>query len=460
MINRQLLNYLVGFLSGIEAEPQPDQRHLSHEYRLGTKEYIGYTRCPEEMRCYRIVIYPSDFFDISIYGTQAAEPKLPLSSWRGVPLLFGKAREEWTNGGQTLVIYADIIASAYYLLSRYEEMYRRSERDRHGRFLAKYSLPYRAGFLDRPIVDEYAEQLRLLITQHNLLDVGVQLEPRPHTFRKINLTHDIDQPYLYRGVKSFCRAVLRERRPLPEALRLCFGATSADRYNTFSTLLKANKRLRSATPKGLTDIIFFWKVPADHPLDKPNYSLRAPYMRSVLLMARRAGARSGLHCSYQAGLDPEYLSSQRQRLQRVLGEPIYCSRHHFLAQREPEDLHILYGAGIRHDYTMGYADVAGFRLGTCRPVKFINPNTRSLTELMLHPLTMMDVTLSRPDFMALDYKAALAYAKRLIERTAYHHGELNLLWHNEQFAPEVHPWLGRLYNELLDYIVQLHRKVK
>lgn len=452
MINRQLLHYLIGFLSGLESVPEPDQQHLSHEYRLGTKEYIGYTRRPDEMHRYRIVIYPSDFFDIGVYGTSAAEPRLPLAEWRGVPILFGEAREEWTNHGQTLIIYADIIASAYYLLSRYEEMYRRHERDEHGRFPGRLSLPYRAGFIDRPIVDEYAEQLRLIITEHNLLEVGVQLEDRPQTFRKINLTHDLDQPYAYRGVRSLVRATLRERKPIFEALRLAFGAATEDKYNTFATFLKENKRLRSQTPRALTDTIFFLKTPTDHPLDRPGYSLRTPYMRSVLALARRYGVKFGLHCSYLSGLDPEHLSDERQYLQRQLRQSIYCSRHHFLTQREPEDLHILYAAGIRHDYTMGYADVCGFRLGTCRPVKFINPNTRSLTELMLHPLTMMDVTLARPDYMGLDYDAALTYAQRLVDATARHHGELNLLWHNEQFAPSVHPWLGRLYHRLIDYI--------
>lgn len=452
MVNKQLLNYLIGFLSGIESVPEPDQLHLSHEYRLGTKDYIGYTRDWSQMSRYRIVIYPSSFFDIGVYGTEAAEPHLPLSSWRGVPLLFGEDREEWTDDGKTLIIYADIIASAYYLLSRYEEMYRRGERDKHGRFPGRLSLPMRAGFIDRPIVDEYAEQLRQIIREHKLLGTGVQLEDRPQTFRKINLTHDIDQPYEYRGIRSFVRATLTERRPLFEAIRLCFGAASQDKYNTFAAFLKANQHLQVSTSKGLTDTILFLKPFSKHPLDRPTYNLRSPYMRSLLTQARQIGVKFGLHCSYASGLDPELISNERLYLQRQLRQNIHCSRHHFLSQREPEDLHILYASGIRHDYTMGYADVCGFRLGTCRPVKFINPNTRSLTELLLHPLTMMDVTLARPDYMALDYDEALTYAKSLIDRTARHNGELNLLWHNEQFAPEVHPWLGKLYLTLLEYI--------
>ncbi len=42
-------------------------------------------------------------------------------------------------------------------------------------------------------------------------------------------------------------------------------------------------------------------------------------------------------------------------------------------------------AGITDDYTMGYADQVGFRLGTARPVRCIYPATRHLSRrLTLH----------------------------------------------------------------------------
>lgn len=452
MLNKQLQAYLIDFLAGIEHASHDNHLSLSYEYFLGKREYIGYTRNPEEMKRYRIVIYPSSYFDSDVYATERAEPLLPLRQWYGVPLLFGEPREEWTNDGNTLVIYADIIASTYYLISRYEEMYRRGERDKHGRFIGRKSLPARAGFLHRPVVDEYSDVLRHIIKDANILEPGVRLQNRDHIFSKVNLTHDIDQPYEYRGIRSLLRAMLKDGTSLFRAVHLAFGDSEQDKYNTFRHFLSLNKAFKKAMPPGLVDSIFFLKTPSTHPLDKPNYKLTSRDMRSIIVHARRAGVRFGLHCSYASGLDPTIISSQRQVLQSSLGEAVHISRHHFLSLREPEDAHCLYASGIRHDYTMGYIDCAGFRLGTCRPVKFINPNTRSLTELMLHPLTIMDVTLSRSDLMGLSYDEALTYAKGLIDYTARYNGELNLLWHNEQFSPEVHGWLGRLYEDLLLHI--------
>ena len=104
---------------------------------------------------------------------------------------------------------------------------------------------------------------------------------------------------------------------------------------------------------------------------------------------------------------------------------------------------------------MGYADVAGFRLGTCRAVKFINPNTRLLTELILHPLVLRDLTLSDPRYMALDAEEAERIAHELIRVTARYNGELTLLWHNDLLSQKTHPWHSVLYRSMLRLIEEL-----
>lgn len=171
----KIRQYLIDFLIG----PVVLQGHGQERYRRRF-ELIGYTSDPEEMKQYPIVIIPSGFFDRRIYGTEAAYPQLPLAEWRGIPLLFGEPREEWHPETGQLILYADLLASAFFLVSRYEEMYCRKQRDDYGRFLGKYSLPYRAGFLQRPIVDEYGATLRQLALDYGLVErYGLQLEERP-----------------------------------------------------------------------------------------------------------------------------------------------------------------------------------------------------------------------------------------------------------------------------------------
>ena len=138
-MRNRTLHYLIRFLVGEDAPSE-------------IVESIGYTNDSNLFDKYNVVIIPSGFFDEHIYGTPASMPQLPLREVQGIPLLFGSPKEEWI--GDTWVVHADIIASTYFLVSRYEEMMRRDVRDAHGRFPGRESLPYRAGFLHRPIVDE------------------------------------------------------------------------------------------------------------------------------------------------------------------------------------------------------------------------------------------------------------------------------------------------------------------
>ncbi len=69
--------------------------------------------------------------------------KLPLARGSRYPLVIRLAERGMDK--RYMGVHADIIASTYFLISRYEEMVRRGLRDEHGRFPGKESLPYRAG---------------------------------------------------------------------------------------------------------------------------------------------------------------------------------------------------------------------------------------------------------------------------------------------------------------------------
>jgi hypothetical protein len=106
---------------------------------------------------------------------------------------------------------------------------------------------------------------------------------------------------------------------------------------------------------------------------------------------------------------------------------------------------------------MGYADMAGFRLGTCRPVRWIDPQTRAVSALTLHSLTIMDCSLTDERYMNLDFDEAFEYAVNLINQTKKHHGEVVLLWHNSSLAEgNIFPH-KKLYKKLINYITQIHQ---
>jgi hypothetical protein len=361
--------------------------------------------------------------------------------------LFGEAETAWQ--GDTFVVYADIIASAYFLLTRYEEIRRREVRDEHGRFPGKESLPYRAGFIHRPVVDEYGKLLRGW-----LREAGVSIpEPAPR-IRKIWLTHDIDAPFYCRSLRNAVRETVKGKG-LKSALRLLKQPLEEDPYYTFPWLMEQDDKVIGQLGRKRSNALYFIKAGGKSVQDKPHYNLRTPDGTSLLRLLQSRHAVLGLHSSYDAGKNPLFIEKERELLGKASRQKIRHNRHHYLAGREPEDLILLERAGITDDFTMGYPDVAGFRLGTSRPVHWINPANKHVSSLILHPLTVMDVALSETKYMNLSYKEAFNYCLCLINRTEQANGEVVMLWHNDtvsewQTREGAVEWHRSLYAALTD----------
>ncbi|MDR1938855.1 MAG: polysaccharide deacetylase family protein, partial [Tannerellaceae bacterium] len=262
-------------------------------------------------------------------------------------------------------------------------------------------------------------------------------------------THDIDAPFLYRSWKGLLRSLL-DKRGFIRSLRGKFGDREADPYYTFPRIFAENRRLLE---KGTARSIFFLKGGGSRPADKPHYDLRSKDMRRLIRTIREQGGGIGLHASYEAGIKPSLIEKEKARIEQHTGLRVSYNRHHFLSSREPEDMDYLVAAGLTDDFTLGYADVAGFRLGTSYPVCWMNPLTRSLTPLRLHPLAVMDVTLEEKKYMGLTYEEASAYCFRLAEQTGRLGGELNLLWHNTSLQADSGSYLHKLYTWLLDQLI-------
>ena len=183
--------------------------------------------------------------------------------------------------------------------------------------------------------------------------------------------------------------------------------------------------------------------------DKPHYDLRNKDIRKLIKSALEHNVTIGLHSSYQAGTTPSLIRKEKTGLEDHIGKNVRFNRHHFLAIREPEDMDQIEAAGVTDDFTMGYADVSGFRLGTCYPVRWINPITRRLSPLRLHPLIIMDCTLEEEKYMGLDFDRALTYCRNLVEQVNNVGGELVLLWHNDSVQEGSGSYLRKLYAQLL-----------
>ncbi len=425
---QKVIDYIIQFLIRDE--------HNAH--------HVGYCTDKTQWPKYKVVIVPSNFFDSNVYGTQNSMPSLPLQEIEGIPLLYGSPRIDRID--DTIVCYADFIASSYFLLSRYEEFINpNTNRDSHGRYIGKLSIPAKANFIHRPIIEEYSNFLRLLLQQ-----AGLALNDIPNKIEHIYLTHDVDSITNYRRLRGFVgslyRSIFKKSESLSAILRANFNINNDPIY-TFPWILQQDNLIARAT-----QIYFIKAARQASGFDRPIYNLIGKNFDKLKrdILKSSPNAIFGLHASYQSGNTPDLINDEKKRLQHsVENQQITTSRHHFLRSLQPNDMEALIDANITDDYTMGYADIAGFRLGTCRATKFINPATRKLTALTLHPLTAMDCTLTEPHYMNLDYKQAFSYSQSLINETEKHNGDLCLLWHNTTFTDKNHK---DLYSKIIKYL--------
>lgn len=80
------------------------------------------------------------------------------------------------------------------------------------------------------------------------------------------------------------------------------------------------------------------------------------------------------------------------------------------------------------------------------------PYRKKLTNLRLHHLTIMDVTLSEKKYMFMNAHEAFQYCKRLINTVRNAHGEISFLWHNNSVEKNVNSYHRTLYKDVLKYL--------
>lgn len=432
---KDIVRYIVGFLLG--------------DKNAYLADFIGYTSEELEFTKYKLVIIPSGFFEKNTFGSEKSLPETPLQLWENIPLLFGSSQVEKIS--DTIVLYADIIASSFFLISRYEETVSRTDRDEHGRFPGKKSLPFRAGFLQRPIVDEYGKALRQLLREN-----GADVQEPPEKFHKIYLTHDADQIAHYRNFRGMGGALTRFlKNPYQsfKAIQTYVGGIEFDPWYTFSWFFNLAQELKTENPQtDIESIVFIKSGGGELMTDKPIHNIKSNDFGKLFELCNANNIKIGLHPSYQAGRDVSYIAKEKEILDETIGQKTVYTRNHFLRSKEPEDFQALIEAGLTDDFTMAYADIAGFRLGTCRAVRWINPVILGLTSLTLHPTTMMDSTLSDERYMKLNTEEAFSFSKRMIDQVKKHNGELVLLWHNTSVEKNNGLYHRDLYKWMINYL--------
>ncbi len=345
----------------------------------------------------------------------------------GLPIIFAD------HSGCTFKF--DVFAAIFWMLSRYEE-YLPFLPDSHGRFSPSESFVGRYGLLETPIVDQW-----IMLIRNELQRRFPSLRMKDECF-EFRPTIDIDSPWSYlhkgvvRNVGGLLRDVARRDFALVAERIMVLLRLRHDPFFTFDYIGELHRGL---------PLKYFVLVGRHGKYDKSVNPQNLAFRRFVRQLS--ATSDVGLHPSYAASLDEYRFMAEKTDFEQITSAQCCQSRQHFLRIVLPQYYQMLERIGITHDYSFGYAANIGFRAGTSREFKFYDLQNERTTDITLHPLVMMDVTLR--NYMELTPPQAKSRIESLIEAIRKTNGTFTTLWHNQHFGQaKWHEW-NQVYEDML-----------
>lgn len=352
------------------------------------------------------------------------------------PSISSEIPEQIKIGLENCEIFYDILGLAYWAMTRVEEV-ECKEFDSHLRFQAKSSHAYKHGYLDRPIVDEWFDVL-----SQAMLRLWPELPLIKPEF-SIKLSHDVDVPsrYAFASYVGICRLMVgdvykwHDYKSAILATWMKFKSKKRihrnDPVNTFNWIMTTSEKYKLKSS-------FYFICGRTNKARDAAYEPEHPAIRALMRDIHSRGHEIGLHPSYGTYLSSGLLANESVRLKRVCAEEgifqeAWGGRMHYLRWQTPTTLYGWKAARMDYDSTMGYADMPGFRCGTCYEFTAFDPVERMSLSFKIRPLIAMECTVISKTYMGLGLgQESFDQFMKLKNRCRLVKGAFTMLWHNSE----------------------------
>ena len=353
---------------------------------------------------------------------------------KDIPVIYGD--NEFRVSSNEKVCGIDIFASVFFMLTRWEE-YVNMRIDKHGRFLGRDSIAFKYQFLQRPVVNEYAEFL-----WNMLLSLSPQQEREQHDYQLI-FTHDIDKIF-YRGTKyiALLGDILKRRDWARMKKRLNYLFLK-NPYDTFDFLMDHSER------KGCVSRFYFMASARIKDVQDDSAYWSSGKFKKIVEKIKARGHVIGFHPGYLTYRDGACWRNEKLLLEQTLGSGVKEGRQHYLRLDISKTLRYWEDNNMLVDSTLGYADVDGFRCGTGNEFPVFDFLQRKSLNLRERPLIAMDNTINGKVGLNMEEKQMIY--ERYIDICRKYKMELTLLFHNSSFDEIDWPGWTVLFNNILNY---------
>ncbi|NND62027.1 MAG: hypothetical protein HKN48_02415 [Flavobacteriaceae bacterium] len=313
----------------------------------------------------------------------------------------------------------DIFSAAFYLLSRYEE-YLPHVKDELGRFPAKESLAYKKGFLQQPVVDQWAYKFSDILfgkfpeeqrkarklTTHHLIDAS-----RPFRFAQRGPLRNTAG--YFRDLAKFKLKRVIERSRVLLKLR-------KDPYNTFTWIINnlKNSEVRYT---------MFFLIGEAYTFRESLNTKREKFRMLVKYVADYAEV--GLTLSFHSLDNFSELKNEKRQMEELTHRQLKSTIIDKSLLALPHNYRNLIELEVERDFSMFYEHSLGFRGSTCTPFLFYDLDFEVKTPLVIHPV------IGRTDVLEAEKSSEIERVMNTIKENVNKvNGTFSLLYSNKDFV--------------------------
>lgn len=374
-----------------------------------------------------------------------------------LPVLFPLSGENsfFSQKNGSIIFTHDILKSAFYLLSGYQEVNNKST-DSLGRYSYKSSIQSILGITAKPVVNYYFEEI--------ISGIEVFCNQQRIEFRRKSLfsnfafflTHDVDRIKYY-NVNTFLyliKTLFKKRKGRKRRL-LIAGEIFVTVYHILNIFDKKdpywNFGEMSETEKNMGITSAFYFLPKDRKHVDSYYNISDKKILDLIRFLQKEGHEIGLHGTVSSSVSLDSLKSILSDFLRITNVSETGIRQHRLMWNHPGTALNHYKCGAVYDTTLGFAEHEGFRNSYCHPFKFFDFGKNCTLPYWEIPLNIMDSTLFH--YRRLGISEAMISSEKIITEVIRFNGIFTLLWHNSFFDEKEYPGITGFYTSLLQRII-------
>jgi hypothetical protein len=403
---------------------------------------------------------------LSQYLTVGSESKffIPLSespldqssmiSIDKIPVLFPCSDQKrwYSEEGKRVFFHHDILKSAFYLLSGYQEFHC-DEPDLYKRYSWKSSIQYKLGITQKPVVNYYFEVILEAFERYCQLN-GLEFKRKTRDAPILFLSHDVDRIKKYSlrnlvysilqlmGIKSRSLDFHAQVRAIRDYARgiLLFRK---DPYWNFQDMISLEDELKISST---------WFFLEKTKMDNSRYRFNDRRIRDLISTLSGKGHEIALHGTLESSEDLLAMKSSVRSLNGSLGSPVKGIRQHFLKFNNPLTPNIQVQAGFDYDATLGFAEQTGFRNSYAYPFRLFDFENSKAMDIWQLPLNVMDATFF--EYLVVPLASIPEATQAILDEVIRFNGVFSLLWHNCRLDEEWMPGVNAVYQSLIAEIMQ------